>query len=203
LLPTLERNIIPNHYNTAFWVGFRLGEFLIHRYVFNTSNIVIYFDLGWLAELMLQGMSQRLTVNFEPDCLPEVVTRGARVLRVLLRNPKMKDWRITEEVVTNAATAEHRKGELAMKVLLEQRHEEVRITEDALVVAAANCIRGKEILELLLDQCDHQVHITEKVLEAAAGNLSHGREILGLILARPGEEVEVTENVLKEAAARR
>ncbi len=152
---------------------------------------------------MLQGMSQRLTVNFEPDCLPEVVTRGARVLRVLLRNPKMKDWRITEEVVTNAATAEHRKGELAMKVLLEQRHEEVRITEDALVVVAANCIRGKEILELLLDQCDHQVHITEKVLEAAAGNLSHGREILGLILARPGEEVEVTENVLKEAAARR
>jgi len=85
-----------------------------------------------------------------------------------------------------------------MELLLRQRGDEVKITEEVVKAAAGNY--GPEVMELLLSQRGDEVKITEEVAKAAAGN-HDGPELMALLLRKRGDEVKITEEVLKEAAS--
>ncbi|CAI6057675.1 unnamed protein product, partial [Clonostachys chloroleuca] len=87
-----------------------------------------------------------------------------------------------------------------IKILLEHRSDEIKITENVLREAAMNFSNGKMVLELLPEERGGEVRITEKVLISAAMNRHHGKEILKLMLEERGEEVQITEKVLMTAA---
>jgi hypothetical protein len=85
-------------------------------------------------------------------------------------------------------------------LLLDQRGDEVKITEEVVKAAAGNRISGKEVIALLLDQRGDEVKITEEVVKAAAGNRISGKEVIALLLDQRGDEVKITEEVVKAAA---
>ena len=90
--------------------------------------------------------------------------------------------------------------EEVMTILLNERGDEVTITEWVVQAAAGNTGSGREIMELLLDRRGGQVDITEGVVQAAAGNTGSGREIMELLLDRRGGEVTITKGVVQAAA---
>jgi hypothetical protein len=55
-------------------------------------------------------------------------------------------------------------------LLLNQRENEVKITEEVVKAAAGNERRGKEVRRLLLDRRGDEEKITKEVGKAAAGN---------------------------------
>ena len=69
-----------------------------------------------------------------------------------------------------------------MMMLLEQRGQDINITEKIIKAAAMNTHSGKEIMMLLLEQCDQEIKITKKIVEAAAENWYSGKEIMMLLL---------------------
>jgi formylmethanofuran dehydrogenase subunit D len=88
---------------------------------------------------------------------------------------------------------------LAMKKLLMQRGDEVKITKEVVKAAAGNGSSGKKVMALLLDQRGGEIKITEEVVKAAAGNLG-SEEVMALLLDQRGDEVKITEEVVKAAA---
>ncbi|KAL2170803.1 hypothetical protein VTG60DRAFT_4372 [Thermothelomyces hinnuleus] len=86
-----------------------------------------------------------------------------------------------------------------MTAILDQRGNEVKITEEVVKAAAENPRFGKEVIALLLNRRGTEVKITEEVVKAAARN-DNGDEVMILLLDHRGTEVEITEEVIKEAA---
>ncbi|KFY17970.1 hypothetical protein V492_00220, partial [Pseudogymnoascus sp. VKM F-4246] len=124
---------------------------------------------------------------------------------------------ITENVV-EAATGNERSGKEVVTLLLDQRGDDVRITDnvvkaaarnrgddvhitdDVVKAAAGNMQSGKEVIALLLDRRGDNVHITDDVVKAAALNGGSGKEVMALLLDQRGDDVRITEDVLKAAA---
>jgi ferritin-like protein len=98
------------------------------------------------------------------------------------------------------ATAARFSDGKAIAILLDQRGDEIKITEQIVKAAALNYTSGKEVMTLLLDRRGHEVKITEAVMKAAAENKGSGKEIMALLLNRRGDEVEITEQVVEAAA---
>ncbi|KAI0097183.1 heterokaryon incompatibility protein-domain-containing protein [Nemania sp. FL0031] len=86
--------------------------------------------------------------------------------------------------------------EEVMRLLLSGYGYGVVITEDVVIVAAGNELRGAQVIQLLLDHRGDEVHITERVLAAAVGNKVQGEKILGILLDQRASEVKITENVI-------
>jgi hypothetical protein len=114
------------------------------------------------------------------------------VLEVLLANPIVL---ITDEVV-EAAARNLVSGKDMMTLLLNQRGDDVKVTEE--VVKEAVRSGGKDVMMLLLDQRGDEVKITEEVVKEAAQN--HGNDMMMLLLDRRGDEVKITEEVVRAAA---
>ena len=72
------------------------------------------------------------------------------------------DAQITEMVVK--AARNHRKGKEVMLHLLEQRGDDVQVTEEVVKAAAGNEWRGKEVMTLLLEQRGDDIQITEEMV---------------------------------------
>jgi hypothetical protein len=85
-----------------------------------------------------------------------------------------------------------------MILLLDQRGDKVKVTDEVVKAAAGND-SGKEVMTLLLDQRGDEVKITDEVVQAAAGN-DNGKEVMTLLLDRRGDEVKITDEVVKAAA---
>ena len=63
-----------------------------------------------------------------------------------------------------------------MALLLDQRSDEVKITEEVVKAAAGN--GSKEVMALLLNQRSDEVKITEEVVKEAASNESISCEVV-------------------------
>ncbi|KIM92814.1 hypothetical protein OIDMADRAFT_107066 [Oidiodendron maius Zn] len=127
------------------------------------------------------------------------VKHGSRgVISVLLMNEHIQ---VTEEVVKTAAENSS-SGKDVIKLLLDRRGDEVKIT-DKVVEAAARNYNGKDVLTFLLDRRGDEVKITDKitdkVVEAAARSYN-GKDVLTLLLDRRGDEVNITDEVVQAAA---
>ncbi|KAH6847216.1 heterokaryon incompatibility protein-domain-containing protein [Chaetomium sp. MPI-CAGE-AT-0009] len=104
---------------------------------------------------------------------------------------------------------EHEVGEIAksfdedvMILLLDQRGDQVKITEAVLAAAAGNkwSVDVEVVVRLLLDRGGDKVKSTEAVLVAAAGNSRYAAAIMPLLLDRGRDEAKITEAVLAAVA---
>ncbi|KAK4098108.1 hypothetical protein N658DRAFT_488640 [Parathielavia hyrcaniae] len=109
--------------------------------------------------------------------------------------------------VISAAVRNRERGAALLKVLFDQRRDQVTITEDIVTTtediveaAARNWDSGAKVMELLLGRKGDQVTITEDIVKAAAGNRGSGAEVMELLLGRKGDQVMITENIVKAAA---
>ncbi|KAM3560520.1 hypothetical protein ARSEF4850_003621 [Beauveria asiatica] len=80
------------------------------------------------------------------------------------------------------AAAGIRNGKDVMALLLEQRGDEITITEEVVIAAMGNVWNGKEVMALLLEQRGDEITITEEVVIAAAENWGNGKEVMALLL---------------------
>ncbi|KAF2176608.1 hypothetical protein K469DRAFT_812982 [Zopfia rhizophila CBS 207.26] len=161
------------------------------------SNIAIKFDIGWLAELLLNGTVCSVKDDFEEDCLSSAAHHKGAVLQVLLKHERGMKLAVTDEAVLCIAKYHHH---CMMALLLDQRGADVVITEEVVKAAAGNEGSGMEVMTLLLDRRGADVVITEEVVKAAAGNGGSGMEVVTLLLDRRGADVVITEEVVKAAA---
>jgi len=99
-----------------------------------------------------------------------------------------------------AAVGNLRSGEEVITLLLDQRGEEVEITEEVVKAAAGNGSSGEGVMTLLLNRRGDEVKITEEVVKTAAGNIWSGAGVMTLLLNRRGDEARITEEVVKAAA---
>jgi hypothetical protein len=112
-----------------------------------------------------------------------------------------------------------------MTLLLDQRGDQIPMTEEVVKAAAENEQTGEEVMALLLDRIPitgvmvsmvagrfdgkvmallldrrgDQITITKEVVKAAAGNSQSGKEVMALLLDRRGDQVAITEEVVKAA----
>lgn len=71
-----------------------------------------------------------------------------------------------------------RSGEEVMRLLLEERPNEVKVTESVVAAAAGN---GTEVMRLLLEKRPNEVKVTEGVVTAAAANEGSGEKVMRLL----------------------
>ncbi|KAL8766255.1 MAG: hypothetical protein Q9194_006317, partial [Teloschistes cf. exilis] len=193
------------------------------------SQVAIQFDIGWLAEILLDKRLHAIEDDFEEGCLSQAVERGAVVFEVLLKHRRCVDFAITSATaqkvagyfphtrmellldrrgvdvpitgaVVQAAAGNWQSGKEVMSLLLDRRGPEIQITEEVVQAAAGNSESGKEVMSLLLDRRGVDVPITEAVVQAAAGNWQSGKEVMSLLLDRRGPEIQITEAVVQAAA---
>ncbi|KAJ8130370.1 hypothetical protein O1611_g3262 [Lasiodiplodia mahajangana] len=107
----------------------------------------------------------------------------------------------TESLQTRAIKVAGSLDEEVMGLLLCGYGDEIKITEDVVVMAASNELRGAQVMQLLLNYRSDGVHITERVVAVAAGNKVQGEKVLRILLDQRASEVEITANVI--AAVRR
>ncbi|GFF33211.1 vegetative incompatibility protein HET-E-1, partial [Aspergillus udagawae] len=105
--------------------------------------------------------------------------------------------------ISTVGTLLSENGRDIMRLLLEQRGDQIQITEDVVTAAAGNESSGEDIMALLLKERGHQIQITEDILKAAAGNESSGEDIMALLLKQRGHQIQITEDVVKAAAKNR
>ncbi|KAK3933541.1 heterokaryon incompatibility protein-domain-containing protein [Diplogelasinospora grovesii] len=99
-----------------------------------------------------------------------------------------------------AEVAQNEDGRM-MRLLLEQKGSEIRVTGAVVQGAARNKYAGEEVMEALLDHRGDEVQITEAVLEAAAQTWTSGPGVMRLLFERKEEEIPViTESVVASAA---
>lgn len=161
--------------NADHWISYEIKDKSISLW-----QIAIAHDIDWLADLLLNEMSENLYEAITEDCLVHCATlwRDSRVLERLLDHPKTNRMRVTEKVLL--ATGKSYSGYRRMKLLLEKRNNEVKITENVVQAIARN-EDGFEMMKLLLHERGSEVKITEEVLKAIAGNL-RGYEMMDLLL---------------------
>ena len=174
----LKEIIPPKNLKTQVWM--KMAREMGLQYPSRTSEVAIYLDIGWLAELLLNKEPCGISDDFERNCLSQAVKQPeGRVLEVLLKHERGLELTITDGVVEGTAEIQHYK---IMELLLDRRGADVQIAEEAVKVIAKNF--NQDIMTLLLDRRGADVQITEKVVEAAAGNYRSGRNIMTLLLDR-------------------
>lgn len=105
--------------------------------------------------------------------------------------------KVDERVVITAARNLWR-GMDMMTLLLDQRGDQIIITED-IVKAAAENENGKEMMALLLDRRGDQITITEDVIKAAVRSRDY-KGVMTLILDRRRDQIMITEKFMKTVA---
>ncbi|KAF4458312.1 hypothetical protein FALBO_14955 [Fusarium albosuccineum] len=159
--------------------------------------VICAYDLcGALGPEQWRQLAQKQPRNKQGAAHQEVAARygGGNILRWQLSNEISFD--VTKEVVRAAAENE-KSGKEVLRLLLDERGDEIEITEGVVKAAAGNSGSGKEVLELLLDERGVEIKITEGVVKAAAGNSGSGKEILELLLDERGAEIKITEGVIE------
>ncbi|KAI4154500.1 MAG: hypothetical protein LQ340_001657 [Diploschistes diacapsis] len=192
----LKEIIPPNNLKTQVWMSEHVSK-IYPNYPSRISEVAIYFDIGWLAELLLNREPCGISDDFERNCLSQAMTRQGAVLEVLLKHERVLALTVTGGEVRFIARFQHFR---MMKLLLDRRGTDVQITEEVVEAAARNDKNGREIMTLLLDRRGADVQITEKVVVAAAGSWGSGKDVMTLLLDRRGADVQITEKVAVAAA---
>ncbi|RKK66726.1 hypothetical protein BFJ69_g15146 [Fusarium oxysporum] len=113
--------------------------------------------------------------------------RGGRQIRITTKAVEMIAQRLDERI---------------MALLLDQRGDQIAITEGVVRAAASNKKNGKEVLALLLDRRGNQITITERLVEAIAINKKNGNEVIALLVDRRGDKTTITEDGLMAAVGK-
>ena len=192
----LKEIIPPNNLKTQVWMSKHVSK-MDPDYPSRISEVAIHFDIGWLAELLLNREPCGISDDFERNCLSQAAKHKGAVLEVLLKHEIGLALTVTDAVVRATAEFQHFR---MMKLLLDRRGADVQITDKVVEAAAGNGRSGKDIITLLLDRRGADVQITEKAVEVAAGNDWSGKDIITLLLDRRGADVQITEGVIVAAA---
>ncbi|KFY96739.1 hypothetical protein V498_02511 [Pseudogymnoascus sp. VKM F-4517 (FW-2822)] len=179
---------------TLFWIHATFDPLQLgyQRIPQSLWDIAIFYNIGWLANLLLIDTPGNLSAQFVESRMASLAAGTApMVLEEVLRHTKLK---VTESLVRAAAGNKE-----AIIVLLQERGAEVKITENV-IKAAASSRDGADILKLLLHKRGGEVKITENVIKAAASS-DDGTDVLKLLLHKRGGEVKITEDVIKAAAS--
>ncbi|KAF0315660.1 ankyrin repeat and sam domain containing protein 6 [Colletotrichum asianum] len=83
-----------------------------------------------------------------------------------------------------------------MKLLLDRRGKEVKVTEEVVRTAALNKSSGEQVMKLLLTRRDEEVKVTEEVVRAATQNKSSGEQVMRLLLLN--QRVKFTNGAIEE-----
>ncbi|ORY62117.1 uncharacterized protein BCR38DRAFT_347066 [Pseudomassariella vexata] len=193
----------PTSQKTQLWMKFSANTAFAEAKVENIripSQVATEFDIGWLAELLLDGKIKECSNEFIENCFADSTEKGGIVLKVLLQHTlgfDGKEFLLPRNMAKKIAENFDRP---LFELLLERRGDEVTITEDVVKAAARNSHNGKYLIALLLKERGDQVTITEDVVKAAAGNWHNGRDVIALLLKERGDQVTITEDVVKAAA---
>ena len=122
-------------------------------------------------------------------------TQNGEEVMVLLLEERVEGFKITEGLVAELARSFSARP---MALLLEQRGDEVRVTEEVVKAAAGNWWGG-EVMALLLKQRGDEVKVTEEVVKAAAGNIWIGEGVITILLEKR-VQVKITEGLVIELA---
>jgi tetratricopeptide (TPR) repeat protein len=104
---------------------------------------------------------------------------GGEIVMKLLLYQSSIDVPITEGAVVQIARLFSQE---TLRLLLDQRRNEVQITECVLIAAAEDWKTSENAMKLLLDWRWNEVQITEGVVTAAAGNRGQGERAMKLLL---------------------
>jgi ankyrin repeat protein len=162
-----------------------------------TSEIALYYDIGWLAKLLLNNSISELPNDFPADCLLKAAHRQGHVLRVLLEHDSGVFFRLDSQFVEFIAI---KKNHVLFELLLKKRGREIRIDSKIAAAAAANFAYAKEVMEVLFQNGGDNTLITSDLLEIAVRNARSDKRLLELLFDQSGDEVRITSNVLLAAA---
>ncbi|KAE9569561.1 hypothetical protein CGMCC3_g14333 [Colletotrichum fructicola] len=155
-----------------------------------------------MMELILDRCGDNIDITDEIiDSCPFAHT----IMAIIGRREEYK-IKVTEKLLIQAAeqfngiTTQH--GGL-LQFLLDQRREDVCITEKIVSAAAGNGSYGVRLISLLIDRCGENIFITTKTLQAAASNTYSGDQVMGLLLRWRGDSIRITESVVEAAVQNR
>lgn len=100
--------------------------------------------------------------------------------------------------MVKAAASNKSSGKEIMAFLLEQRGNEVQITEEVVRTAAGNWYSGKEIMMLLLERQADTIMDVNAVFREIVTSLD--AQVVRAMLSQCGHKIRVTEEVVKAAA---
>jgi hypothetical protein len=139
--------------------------------------------------------------SLEESVLQEAITQGHKMaIETILQQSSHVHIQngMYNNLLQEAARQSNHNSQEIMALLLDQRGDEVPITQEVVVAAAGNR-NGKDIIALLLDRRGDKIQITQEVVVAAAGN-RNGKNIIALLLDRRGDEIQITQEVVAKAA---
>ena len=148
------------NFKAQFW----MSEHYWSRYIsrsFRISEIAIYFDIEWLAKLLLNKKSCDIVDDFEKNCLSQAVKIKKIVLKVLLKHEKSIKFTITDVIVQHITTR-HRC--VIIILFFDRRNDDVHITAEVKQATAKNFENDKKIIILFFDRRDDDVYIITKVI---------------------------------------
>ncbi|KAK1855285.1 ankyrin repeat protein [Colletotrichum chrysophilum] len=130
----------------------------------------------------------------------------AETIMTILKKRGGHGIQITENVLIQAAKQPNgiygKDGGL-LQFLLDERLEEVRLTEDFVSAAAGNGSYGFQFITLLNERCGDDLFITNKILRAAASNQHTGDQVIAALLDWHGGSIRITESVVEAAVQSR
>jgi hypothetical protein len=191
----LKKIVRTDSHTARVWIEISMRPYDRLSHSSRISEVALCFDIGWLAEMLLDEAVPGIQEDFEDDCLFSAPKHEVAVLRVLLGHKKGLRLQVTIETVTHIAN-NHPKNMMAL--LLDQRGNEVKITQEVVVAAAGNSYNGKKVMALLLSQRGDEVQITQEMVVSIAQHFDE--EVMTLLLDRCEEDVQITQEVLITAA---
>ena len=152
------------------------------------------------GERMMASLTDRIRDNVQitEEDVAHVTQWFDEKMIILLLDLKRDNFLVNEVVVKVAARNES--GDQVIKVLLDQRGNEIKITEEIVKAAAKNRASGDRVMKLLLDQYGNKVKITDEVVTAVARNEGRGERLMNLLLDRCSDEVKITDEVVMAVA---
>ncbi|KAI1839800.1 hypothetical protein JX266_013987, partial [Neoarthrinium moseri] len=191
----IARIIDPKAEKTQVWLKYSARH--IPAYIDYPSDIALAFDIGWLAQLLLDRKFDDVDCQFKEDCLSKAFLKEGKALKALLQHEAREDLILTQQIAAGIMG----KFEAEMtKTLLQMRGQNLQLTSAMVRAAAANWISGGEIMELLLRRWDKEIQITPAVLQVAAANFFEGLNIIRILVSKRGHEIQITPRVLAAAA---
>jgi transcription termination factor Rho len=162
----------------------------------SVATVVRLFDKRAIAGLLDQRGDEVKITEQVVEAATKNLENGKEIMALLLDRRADGFDMLPESVATVVRLFDKR----AITSLLDQRGDEVKITERVVEAAAKNTESGEEIMALLFDRRGNEVNITAHVVKAAAENWESGKEIMTLLLGRRRDEVKITEQVVIAAA---
>ncbi|KAM7210732.1 hypothetical protein V8F06_013894, partial [Rhypophila decipiens] len=169
----LRKLVDPASRNTQLWMMVA-DPWMKDSSIRSRSQIATVFNIGWLAELLLDGKIEDLPSDFEEYGL-EGVERAKSVLLVVIGHENSKGLVLPRAVVRGIAESH---DHVMMKALLEKHGGDIQITPEVVVAAAGNWECGKGVMEILLEKRGGDIQITPEMVVAAAGNMGSGEGVM-------------------------